>query len=187
MTTDRISTRNRANARNSTGPKSARGKAIAAGNARRHGATARPDPESVAAWLSIILDRPHVTVGDLLPEDEGGYRALVLAQAEARLVAAEQALCDLERQQAKPDEIMKVLRAISDNLRVDAIRGEDPTRELRALQRLSTLTAGALADETRACGKQRRLLERYVREARAQRRRAFAAWAAVDRKGARAA
>ena len=44
MTREDIAARNRANAQTSTGPKTARGKAAVAGNARRHGATARPDP-----------------------------------------------------------------------------------------------------------------------------------------------
>ena len=67
MSSDPITARNRANAQKSTGPKTAEGKAIVAGNARQHGATARPDPGSVAAWLAIILDRPEITPGDLLP------------------------------------------------------------------------------------------------------------------------
>ena len=76
MTDDRITARNRANAQKSTGPKTPLGKATVAGNALRHGATARPDPKSVAAWLEIILDRP--TLGLL------GSTALALREAGVR-------------------------------------------------------------------------------------------------------
>ncbi|QIQ87525.1 hypothetical protein [Erythrobacter sp.] len=98
MSADHLTRRNRANAKKSTGPRTARGKARVAGNARKHGATAQPDPQRVASWLAIILDRPEISGQDFTPADDRGYRALALAQAEARLNAAEQALRDLEKQ-----------------------------------------------------------------------------------------
>lgn len=96
MTRDEIAARNRANASKSTGPKTVQGKAVVAGNARRHGATARPDPAAVATWLRIILDDPDITAKALVPTDARGYRALMLAQAEVQLVTATNALRDFE-------------------------------------------------------------------------------------------
>jgi hypothetical protein len=75
-----------------------------AGNARRHGATGRPDRESVARWLAVVLDRPEIGLVDLMPEDEVGYRARALAEAEARLISAERALRDFEAGTAEPIE-----------------------------------------------------------------------------------
>lgn len=92
MTRDEIAARNRANAAKSTGPKTEQGKAVVAGNARRHGATARPDPAAVATWLRIILDDPDITAEAFVPTDARGYRALMLAQAEVQLVTATNAL-----------------------------------------------------------------------------------------------
>jgi len=184
MTTDAIAARNRANARQSTGPKTTQGKAISAGNARRHGATARPDPDSVGAWLAIILDRPHVAVGDLMPEDDGGYRALVLAQAEARLVAAEQALITFEAGKEEPDEAVKDLRDMAKFI-IDALQENGGTaREVKSGFALLKRLIPTVANETGPGGKRHRLLRRYVREARAHRRRAFEAWAASGRQGA---
>jgi hypothetical protein len=97
-----IAARNRDNAQKSTGPRTVGGKAIVARNARRHGATGRPDRESVARWLAVILDRPEITPADLKPEDEVGYRARALAEAEARLISAERALREFEAGTAEP-------------------------------------------------------------------------------------
>ncbi len=96
MTREEIAARNRVNAQKSTGPKTASGKAVVAGNARRHGATARPDPDTVATWIRIILDDPEITAEALLPINERGARALLLAQAEVQLVTAKRALRDFE-------------------------------------------------------------------------------------------
>ena len=87
MTREEIAARNRANAQKSTGPKTSAGKAAVAQNARRHGATAKPDPASVAAWLRVILDDPDLTPAAFLAEDDRLQRALALAEAEARVAA----------------------------------------------------------------------------------------------------
>lgn len=105
MTRDEIAARNRVNALKSTGPKAVQGKAVAAGNARRHGATARPDPAAVATWLRIILDDPDITAKALVSTDERGYRALMLAQDEVQLITAANALRDSE---AKMPLILRV-------------------------------------------------------------------------------
>ena len=96
MTREEIAARNCVNAQKSTGPKTAHGKAVVAGNARRHGATAQPDPELVATWLGIILDDPDITPKALMPTDERGFRALMLAQAEVQLITAKNAHRDFE-------------------------------------------------------------------------------------------
>jgi len=177
MSTDPITARNRANAQRSTGPKTAEGKAIVAGNARQHGATARPDPGSVAAWLAIILDRPEITPGDLLPGDDAGYRALALAEAEVRVVATEAALREFEAGVEEPSEAQQELRRckelIAHELRQDGVTGREKLSGLALLTRITKFER----DETVERGRRHRLLRRYVREARSERRKAFAAWA----------
>lgn len=179
MTSDRITERNRANAQKSTGPRSARGKAVVAGNARRHGATARLDPGSVATWLAIILDRPEITPDNLLPGEEEGYRALALAEAELRVVATETALWEFEAGLAEPDDVVEDLRDMGQLMMEDLIQYGGKMREIRSSLSLLKRIARVEAEETLPGGKRHRLLQRYVREARARRKKAFAAWVAA--------
>ncbi|MFX4296145.1 hypothetical protein [Pseudosulfitobacter pseudonitzschiae] len=174
MTRDKIVARNRANAQKSTGPKTARGKAVVSGNARRHGATARPDPESVAIWLGIILDDPDITPEALIPTDERSFRALFLAKAEAQLVIAKNALRDFE---AGMPLILKVGRHLSWRDIVGGwASGEIPRPDMT--QTPSQRYQGFLARrrEIRSAQRQQKLLKRYLGEATAQRRKAFSAW-----------
>lgn len=178
MSADGITDRNRANAKKSTGPTTSEGKAIVADNARRHGATARPDPCNVAAWLSVILDRPEITPRDLMPANEAGYRALALAEAEARLVAAERALREFEAGEADPDETTRDLRERADAMMEELIETGGTVRVVRSGLSIVRRIVRIEADDTALGGKRHRLLRRYVREARAGRRHAFEAWAA---------
>ncbi len=173
MTANHIVRRNRANASESTGPRTPEGKAVVAGNARRHGATARPDPASVGLWLRIILGRPDLTLADFVPCDERRFRALALAEAEARLESCERALADFEagRNLAAPypdhcSEAELVKRALA---------GETLTRsEDRLVMRLITALFDPRA--ARRLEDPGRLLKRYRNEARARRAKAFKAW-----------
>ena len=178
MSADGITDRNRANAKKSTGPTTSEGKAIVAGNARRHGATARPDPGNVAAWLSVILDRPGITPRDLMPGDEAGYRALALAEAEARLVAAERALRNFEAGEETPDETTQDLRVMAGLIMGELAETGGTKKEVRSGLSLLRRIVRLEAEDTAPGGKRHRLLRRYVREARAGRRHAFEAWAA---------
>ena len=99
-------------------------------------------------WIGIILDDPDITSEALLPTNERGVRALLLAQAEVRLVTAERALRDFEGgrpltvqlgQQLSPSDVVK-------------------------------------AKENQSAQKRQRLLKRYLGEARAQRSKALSAW-----------
>lgn len=178
MTSDGRAARNRANAQRSTGPRTSAGKATVAQNARRHGATSQPKPFTVGAWLSVILDRPDIKPTDLMPGDELGFRALALARAEAQRVAAEEALRDFEDTAVSPDGSVPGqitdATALLGELSGYARRSSD-VRLYAALLRMMRHNER----EERALGRGRhKLLKRYAREAKSQRRRAFQAWLA---------
>lgn len=177
MSAPHIIARNRANATKSTGPRSTEGKAVVAANARRHGATARPDPASVAAWLAIILDKPVLSSSDLLPASDRAYRALALAEAEARLAMARQALAEFEARGANltgrdcPDHA-QILGSIETWGPQHGLK----KRNMRNIARLSYRFELRRVEQIRIGGKRHELLKRYLAEARSRRRKAFTAW-----------
>lgn len=179
MTRRDFSDRNRANASKSTGPKTSRGKAVSSQNARRHGATSAPDASSVSAWLSVILDRPHIRPSDLMPMDDMGRIALNLAQAEARLAAAEQALAEFEAGIDSPDSGGDDLDNIAEHI-LEALseRSTTPGQRKSGIAILGRIAKARLRD---VAGQTRRhrLLVRYAREARSARSRSIMAWAAT--------
>ena len=171
-----IAERNRANARKSTGPRSAHGKAVVSRNARRHGLTSKPDPTSVAAWLRIILDAPDLAPGDLLKDDRRTCSALALAEAEVRSSAARAALDAFERGEAPLSDGIQDLRNDAEMIREALRQGGATVKELRSGLSLLRRIAKATADDTALGGRRHRLLRRYLREARGNRKRAFQAW-----------
>jgi hypothetical protein len=179
VTQSRLADRNRANAAKSTGPKTPRGKALSAQNARRHGATSAPDPGRVASWLAIILARPRILPRDLTPADEAGRTALALAQAEARLAAAEQALAACEAEDEAPRGDLADLEAMAEHIRDALVEPETTPRQRKSGAALLLRVARDRVAQAEAQARRHRLLARYAREARAARSRAIAAWAAA--------
>ena len=175
MTSDAITARNRANAQKSTGPRSAAGKAATAQNARRHGATSRPDPASVATWLRIILDAPRLPPEDLIRDDTQTRRALALAEAEVAVVAAGAALRAFENGDAEPSELTLELLEFADLIYEDQQAGLSK-KDFRDAMRTYKLLRRIVRDDTEPGGRQHRLLKRYLREARGRRKKAFSAW-----------
>lgn len=178
MTSDAVRARNRRNAQKSTGPRSAAGKAVVAGNARTHGATARPDPSAVDTWLAIILDKPDILVADLMPDDERGFRALALAEAEARVTRCEQALIDFEAGRPKIGDDVREVIVAGKMIREEIEHHGATPKELRSANALLRRIEQMSAEDLLQGGRRHRLLKRYLREARARRRRAFVAWCA---------
>ena len=178
MTPEAITTRNRTNAAKSTGPRSTAGKAAVAQNARRHGATARPDRERVAIWARIILDTPDLGPTDLLTDDIRIQCALVLASAEARFADATRALEDFEAGAAPPSDNEESLEGQIVEIRAMLTEMPMSARDRRTGMSLLVRLQKAQIRETLPGGRRHRLLERYCREALAQRKRAFREWLA---------
>ena len=178
MTSQGISARNRANATKSTGPRTAAGKATSAQNARRHGATAKPDPASIAPWLRVILDDPDLRPADLFAEDDRTLRALALAEAEVKVSAALASLERFERGEEPPSDDTREFRQCVESI-TDELEDEDMTKaHYRSGLSLRNRLGRMIAQETEHDGNRHRLLKRYAREAKSQRRRAFQAWLA---------
>jgi hypothetical protein len=176
MTPEEITKRNRANARHSTGPRTLAGKAIVAMNARRHGATAKPDRERVITWLRIILNSPMLQPDDLLERDERIDRATVLAEAEARHAAAERALQAFEADTVNADEQMQHIRAQVDMMTRFLQRAETAARTDSAGVKVISRIDPSVEDDLKLGGRRHLLLRRYLAEARSRRNKAFAAW-----------
>jgi hypothetical protein len=120
-----------------------------------------------SAWLWVAL----------LAKDDRMRRALSLAAPEARVAVAETALTELEGGTAKTNELTLELQELA-----GLVFGEPPEqmtkKDLRDAVRTHVLLDRIIRDETQPGGKEHRLRKRYLREAQAQRRRAFQAWLA---------
>ena len=178
MSRDEITARNQKNAQKSTGPKTAAGRAVSAQNARKHGATARPDPQAVANWLRVILDR-DLTDDDLQPAGAIGQAALRLAEAEARRVAAERATDAASGEEPEADTLLSIVHDIQAHIEdVMEFHKDDPkimreanVRATRNLKRIAKYSG----QEFRRADK----LQRYEREAQRERQRALEDWIAL--------
>lgn len=187
MTSEHIALRNRANAQHSSGPQTQAGKAKVAQNARRHGLTSQPDPGSVTLWLRVILCQPDLSPDDYLKDDPRIFAALKLAEAEVRLRLACAELDRFERGTAPLSETAKALQSraadITDALLAD---GLPPKQHLAGLSLLRQI-GRKITDDTSLGGKRHTLMQRYVREATAARRRAFQSWVDLLGEGHKAA
>ena len=185
MTSQGMSARNRANAQKSTGPRTTAGKTTSAQNARSHGATAKPDPASIAPWLRVILNDPDLRPADLFAEDDHTLRALALAEAEVKVSAALTSLDRFERGDDPPSEVTREFQEFVESITGELVEEAMTKRRYRAGLSLLKRLENEISNETVIEGKRHRLLMRYLREARSQRRKAFQAWLACLREETR--
>ena len=185
MTPQGIAARNRANAQKSTGPRTAAGRATSAQNARSHGATAKPDPASIAPWLRVILNDPDLRPADLFAEDDHTLRALALAEAEVKVSAALTSLDRFERGEDPPSEVTREFQEFVESITGELVEEAMTKRRYRAGLSLLKRLENEISNETVIEGKRHRLLMRYLREARSQRGKAFEAWLACLREETR--
>ena len=163
--------------RRATGPITAEGKAISAQNARRHGLNAPPDAGVVSPWFNLILDNSDYEI----EEPNAREAALRLALAEARYHRARHKVAthetdphsELQRATKLRDEIWTIF----DRMPVKIIDGPADPYDLAyvnfAVKQLEQMFA--------QISQERRLYQRYLGEARAQRAKALRAWCAFNR------
>jgi hypothetical protein len=168
-------------ARHAAGPITAEGKAISSQNARRHGLSAEPDAELVAAWFNAILDHGEDAYEEPNASDPRRDAALRLAIAEARY---HRALQKVDTHYTEPNSAQQVANKLLADVRLvldgmprkisegpaDPFDLEYTEFGLRQLERLMVVV-----------GRERRLYRRYFSEARAQRKKALRAWCAFNR------
>ena len=181
MSQNPVATRNQENARKSTGPKTGAGKARASQNARRHGATAQPDPETVKLWLKIILNRATITPADITPEDPLGRAALRLAVAEARRTAAEDATDAASTPTPEEGSDLAIFEDIYNHIEDLTYCLDLSPKDTREAHRRMRRTARWLAKFTRKDIARLELLMRYEREAQLERQRALMDWLELNR------
>lgn len=167
--------------RRATGPITAEGKAISSQNARRHGLSAEPDGDLVAAWFNAILDHGEDAYEEPNADDPRREAALRLAIAEARY---HRALHKLDTHDREPNSAQQVANKLLADVRLvldgmprkisegpaDPFDLEYAEFGLRQLERLMV-----------EVGRERRLYRRYLGEARAQRKKALRDWFAFNR------
>jgi len=166
--------------RRATGPVTAAGKAISAQNARRHGLSAEPAADLVRAWFNVILDNPKNTYEEPNADTPRREVALRLAIAEARYQRAlnkfETHATKQNSAQVRADEFRGIMRQEIASL-VD--EGRDGRPNLAALDYASS-ALWRMERLSRDVERERRLYDRYLGEARAQRRKALRAWCAFN-------
>ena len=167
--------------RRATGPITAEGKAVSSQNARRHGLSAEPDGDLVAAWFNAILDHGQDAYEEPNASDPRREVALRLAIAEA---CYHRALHKVDTHDREPNSAQQVANKLLADVRLvlDGMPGqisEGPADSfdleyaefgVRQLEKLMIVV-----------GRERRLYRRYLGESRAQRRKALRAWCALNR------
>jgi hypothetical protein len=168
--------RNRKNAKRSTGTKSSDGKKKVSKNALRHGATARPSSESTMTWLRVITNDPAISLADVTDGGDQNFRAFVLAEAEARLRIAQDALTSIEIEEEKRIQVRRRALQSGATLVERFIKGQND------LSQGTAVPLHIFLEEIKAAEWTKRLLESYFSEAKSWRKKAFRTWIEAIRK-----
>ena len=149
---------------------------VARSNARKHGLTAEPDPNSVLEWYRIILSDPTADspVMDALSDQQ--RLALFLSQAEVRLRSVLHAIEDFEQERdplfeerANQEHDYQLYLRFARNRSLDKW-----TRD--ASKTLLQIITKEIRESQRQIESRVRLLQRYKREAMSKQRKAQKAW-----------
>ncbi|MBF9058567.1 hypothetical protein HKCCSP123_05170 [Rhodobacterales bacterium HKCCSP123] len=127
-------------------------------------------------WLSIILNRPVLTMAELDMVRPAVRRALALAEAEARHVQAVAALQAFEAGEAEPSPALLSDLEFSRTLAQLSQHGQGDRGLTRLANDLFSKVSQRIEDEIAPGGKRHRLLQRYAAETKSARKAAFRAW-----------
>jgi len=152
------------------------GAEVARNNARKHGLTAEPDPNSVLEWYRIILSDPTADspVMDALSNQQ--QLAVNLAQAEVRLRSVLKSIDEFEQERdplfeerANQEHDYKLYLRFARNRSLDKW-----TRDASKI--LLRIITKDIRKSQRQIENRARLLQRYKREALSKQRKAQKAW-----------
>ena len=167
--------------RGATGPITDAGKAVSSQNARKHGLNAPPDVALVSQWFNVILNNHANDFEEPNARDPRREAALRLAIAEARY---HRALHKVDTHESEPGSAqqlaMKLRQEIWGVLDDMPKKISDGPPDLDALA-YANFVLKQLEELFTQISHERRLYERYLGEARAQRRKALRDWCAFDR------
>lgn len=169
------------NPKGATGPVTEAGKAVSSQNARKHGLNASPGDAIVSKWFNVILNNAGGELEEPSAADPRREAALRLAIAEARY---HRALHKVDTHESEPGSAqqlaMKLRQEIWDVLNEMPKKIADGPPDPHALA-YANFAIEQLEELFMQISRERRLYERYLGEARAQRRKALQAWCAFNR------
>ena len=167
--------------RGATGPVTDAGKAVSSQNARKHGLNAPPDVALVFQWFNVILNNHENDFEEPNARDPRREGALRLAIAEARY---HRALHKVDTHESEPDSArqlaMKLRQEIRDVLDDMPKKIADGPPDPHALAYVN-FAIRQLEELFAQISHERRLYQRYLGEARAQRTKAVRAWCTFNR------
>ena len=167
--------------RRATGPVTTAGKAIASQNARKHGLTTPPDKTLVATWFNVILNNQGDAFEAPNGDDPRRAAALRLAIAEAHY---HRALYKNYTHESEPGSMQKAAQALRKEIS-DIFAGmpktlSDGPHDPYELVYV-TFAVEKLEIFYHQTVRKRALYQRYLSEARAQRKKALRGWCAFNR------
>ena len=167
--------------RGATGPVTDAGKAVSSQNALKHGLNAPPGDAIVSKWFNVILNNRGDDQEEPSAADPRREAALRLAIAEARY---HRALHKVDTHESEPGSgqqlAMKLRQEIWDVLASMPEKIADGPLDPHTLA-YANFAIKQLEELFTQISRERRLYERYLGEARAQRRKALRAWCAFNR------
>lgn len=169
------------NPKGATGPVTDAGKAVSSQNARKHGLNAQPDVALVSQWFNIILNNHENDFEEPNASDPRRQAALRLAVAEARYHRALHKVDTHEREPGSAQQLaMKLRQEIRDVLDGMPKKIADGPPDPHALA-YANFAIKELEKLFAQISRERRLYQRYLGEAQAQRAKALRAWCAFSR------
>lgn len=167
--------------RGTTGPVTDAGKAVSSQNARKHGLNASPDVALVSLWFNVILNKHENDIEEPNASDPLREAALRLAIAEVRY---HRALHKVDTHESVPGSAQQLAMKLRQEIR-DVLDGmpkkiADGPPDPHALA-YANFAIKQLEELFAQISHERRLYQRYLGEARAQRAKALRAWCAFNR------